>query len=443
MAALDFPASPSNGQTYTGPGGVVWIWDGSKWVTQGIGGGFYLPIAGGQMTGPLGAISGGPPTASINFGGTANTGLYGNANLVGILSGGQARFTVDNTAVFSTLPVNLPGAPTAPLHAATKAYVDTGAAAAVVPAQNNVGRNLIHNPLFNIAQRGAGPFTAAAGYTSDRWFMSFGGGSLSVQPQLMADASRTQIGDEAATTQLSTTLTGGAAAGDYTQLTQPIEDVRRLAGKTVTLSFWATAASALKLGANLYQHFGTGGSPSAGVQVNGQTVNLTTSWARYSLTFAIPSIIGKTLGTNANHYTQLGFWFSSGSTYTTPSGGVGVQSGQIFLWGVQLEIGSTMTPLEKPDPQQDLAKCQRFYQSPVLVSARFAAAAVGQILDVSVSWPRMRAAPTLTGGAGTAGNVTSATLYPSSPSGGRYEITAAAAGDAYALDASYNLSADL
>lgn len=29
---LDFPSSPSNGQTYTGPGGVVWQFDGTKWA---------------------------------------------------------------------------------------------------------------------------------------------------------------------------------------------------------------------------------------------------------------------------------------------------------------------------------------------------------------------------------------------------------------------------
>jgi hypothetical protein len=37
------------------------------------------------------------------------------------------------------------------------------------------------------------------------------------------------------------------------------------------------------------------------------------------------------------------------------------QTANINIWGVQLEIGSVATPLEKPDPQQDLAKCQRFY----------------------------------------------------------------------------------
>ena len=30
--ALDFPTSPTIGQTFTGPDGTVWTWDGVKWV---------------------------------------------------------------------------------------------------------------------------------------------------------------------------------------------------------------------------------------------------------------------------------------------------------------------------------------------------------------------------------------------------------------------------
>ena len=34
-------------------------------------------------------------------------------------------------------------------------------------SMGDVGRNLIHNPLFNVAQRGAGPFTSRA--ANGRW----------------------------------------------------------------------------------------------------------------------------------------------------------------------------------------------------------------------------------------------------------------------------------
>jgi hypothetical protein len=231
---------------------------------------------------------------------------------------------------------------------------------------NNVGRNLIHNPLFNIAQRGAGPWTVSGSYTTDRWLISLVGGSETVSQIALPDGDRAAIGDESARYCLQSVCVGSAGAGDSTQMYQGIEDVRRLSGKTVTVSFWAKAvAGTPKLGISLFQLFGSGGSPSAAVGgIGSQAVTLSTSWARYtSAPIVMPSVSGKVFGTTVNtDYSGLIFWLSSGSTNNANSGGVGVQSYTLLLWGVQLEVGSTATPLEKPDPQQDLAKCQRFYQ---------------------------------------------------------------------------------
>jgi hypothetical protein len=231
----------------------------------------------------------------------------------------------------------------------------------------NVGRNKLHNSMFNVAQRGAGPFTAA-GYTLDRWQMGFSGGTFSVSQIIQNDAGRTQIGDETCNFALNGACAGAALTGDYAQIIQSVEDVRRLAGKAVTVSFWAAAATAgLKIGVGINQFFGTGGSPSAAVQVAGQSVTLGTTWARYSVTFALASVIGKTLGTNNDNKTNIEFWWSAGATFAARSGNIGIQSGAALLWGVQLEIaqpGQTQpTPLEKLDPVMQLQQCQRFYQT--------------------------------------------------------------------------------
>ena len=101
---LDFPNSPTVGATYTGPGGVVWTYDGAKWAS-GASTTAFAPIDSPAFTGDP----------------TAPTPAYGD----------------NDTSV------------------ATTAFVQ----AAVAPMTNNVGRNLIHNSLFNVAQRGAGPFT--------------------------------------------------------------------------------------------------------------------------------------------------------------------------------------------------------------------------------------------------------------------------------------------
>jgi hypothetical protein len=255
--------------------------------------------------------------------------------------------------------VTLPTDPTTAMQAVTKQYSDAH-------SSPNVGRNLVHNGMFNVQQRGTGPFTTANTYTADRWEVTATAPTtLSVAIAAASAGNVSQIGDEACKYLLLNSFTGDPAAGGYLQLVQPIEGVRRLSGKTVTVSFWATSDFTSKLGVSLDQYFGTGGSPSAAVMGAGQAVALSsaTTFSRYSLTFTVPSATGMTLGTNHDDCTHLVLWYSAGSSFPGRSGGVGVQTGDIWIWGLQLEIGSVMTPLEHPDPQQELAKAQRFFQA--------------------------------------------------------------------------------
>ena len=147
---------------------------------------------------------------------------------------------------------------------------------------------------------------------------------------------------------------------------------------------------------SLAQEFGSGGSPSAQVIGVGQSVtSVSTAWTRYALTFTLPSTAGKTLGTDNNNQTSLEMWLSAGSSFATRTGGVGVQTGFFNMWGVQLEIGSTATPLEKPDPQVDLANCQRFFQSyPQLILSGYAPAG-NTVYEDFIFATTMRAVPTI------------------------------------------------
>jgi hypothetical protein len=294
---------------------------------------------------------------------------------------------------------NLTGAPTAPTGASgdnsTQIATDAFVQAAVAPAFHDTGRNLLQNALYNIQQRGAGPWAANGNYTADRWSINLVSDTVSVSLVALADADRNAIGDEAANAAWQNVFTGSAVAGAYTNAQQAIESVRRLSGKTVTVSFWAKAASGTpKIGININQNFGTGGTPSASVWAlaTGASVTIGTSWARYSVTIAIPSASGKTLGTNGTDYSGLVLFFSSGTTANSAAGNIGVQSGTVQLWGLQCEFGSVATPLEKIDPQQDLAKCQRFYQvNQFLLQSNGTA---GQSFGMSVALPvSMRAAP--------------------------------------------------
>lgn len=144
----------------------------------------------------------------------------------------------------------------------------------------------------------------------------------------------------------NTVASNAAGVARYVANEQYISDVRILSNTTVKVSFYAKAASGTpKVGVNLTQYFGTGGSPSADVVQNGQAVTLTTSWARYSLTFTLPTIVGKTLGTNGNSATILRLWYSAGTNFNTPAGSIGLQTATIDITGVQVER-TYLTPLE-------------------------------------------------------------------------------------------------
>jgi len=297
--------------------------------------------------------------------------------------------------------------------------VKWGPPTAVTAAQmGNVGRNLIHNPYFNVQQRGTGNWTTV-GYTADRWYLSFittGGAVNAAINTLAASTAGNAFADEAAQYIFSIVATAGTGAGDATLFTQRIENVRRLSGKTITVSFWAWAASAgLRMGVELQQNFGTGGSPSTTVSgIGSQSFALVSGTPqRFTATINMPSVSSATFGTTAgSDYSVLGFWVSAGSSNTGRSGGVGQQSGNFFIWGVQLEIGSAATPLEKIDPGEDLRRCQRFYQTGNFNLFGQAGAANAILAQQTTFIAPMRAVPTMATTSRTDTNIGSFSLQP-------------------------------
>ena len=111
------------------------------------------------------------------------------------------------------------------------------------------------------------------------------------------------------------------------------------------------------------QSFGSGGSPSAQVNTLGGSATLSTSWARYTLTFAVPSISGKTIGTAGDSNLQLLLWLSAGSDFNASTGSIGLQNNTFQFWGVQVEAASTASNFQTATgtKQGELAACQRYY----------------------------------------------------------------------------------
>jgi len=338
--AVDFPNTPTLNQQFSA-GGVMWQWDGTKWIALG-GGATLAPIISPVFTGDPQC-----PLAPV----------------------GDNDTSLANTQFVTRADANL-------------------------NTPSNVGRNLLHNGQFLVTQRGLGSWTGASGpYTADRWqIYSASPDTSSAVINTLTDANRSQIGDEAAQQCLSMTFTGSATVGAYSLFQHQIESVRRLAGKTLIFSFYASASAATTIGTRIGQIFGTGGSPSGNVDSNRIYTSIGTSWARYYGTLVMPSVAGKTFGTNAGTDKNIMIMVVSDSGDAS----TGVHSGTINFWGMQLEVaqpGQTIpSNFEKISYDDDLRHCQRYYQRNGMLWGWTISASI-----MSVHWTPtvpMRAAPT-------------------------------------------------
>ena len=192
-----------------------------------------------------------------------------------------------------------------------------------------------------------------------------------------------------------------------------IEDVTTVSGETVTFSIYAkgTNPGGGELDIIFTQNFGSGGSSAVSTTVG--TLTLTSSWARYTYTFDIPSISGKTVGTGSYMEIEIGQPDDDESTdaYTFDNTG----------W--QLERGSAVTPFEHRSYGEELALCQRYFQRHVYFMTIGYQNGTSQIIAQIFVPSTFRANPSITYGT----NVISLST-PSSPDFNSYTISSLANG---------------
>jgi hypothetical protein len=220
------------------------------------------------------------------------------------------------------------------------------------------GKNKLINGDFNINQRSFSSSTST-GYTLDRWRYLTTGGTCTASVQTFTAGAAPVAGYEAKNYYRIVT-SGQSAASDQTRVQQSIESVRTFAGQPVTVSFWAKANTGTpKVAVELEQNFGSGGSAS--VNTTGTNPTLSTSWARYSVTATLPSISGKTIGTDDSIVFKI--FVSAGTDFNARTTSLGIQSNTFEIWGVQIEYGSKATPFQTATGtiQGELAACQRYY----------------------------------------------------------------------------------
>lgn len=223
----------------------------------------------------------------------------------------------------------------------------------VQPSQLFGFKNYIINGNFDVWQYGTSQTTA--GYGSDDRWINYNLGSTKTHQRVVTDSI---IGANFCSRTIINSVSG---ASNSVSKYQYIEDVTKLAGKTVTLSFWAKADSSRKIAIQFGQRFGTGGAPSAQVTLGANVITLTSNWSKYTVTVNIPSISGKTLGTDGvnTSSTWLQFFFEAGSSFGFT--GMTQQSGTVDMAQIQLEEGNIATPFENRPYGLELSLCQRYY----------------------------------------------------------------------------------
>ena len=216
-------------------------------------------------------------------------------------------------------------------------------------------RNLIINGDFGIAHRTTSSSSSSLnGYTSvDRFYVNNSGGTSSQTQQTFTNGQTEVPGFPKHYYTFASTV-GNNNQGFH----QRIEDVRTLAGETVTMSFWAkgTNPAGGEFTSSWIQDFGSGGSSSVEAAATGDAsggIVLTSNWKKYSFTYTVPSASGKTIGDGSFTWVEV---------IRQPGADTGTTAWTADIANVQLEYGTVATPFEHRHFGEELALCQRYYE---------------------------------------------------------------------------------
>ena len=275
-------------------------------------------------------------------------------------------------------------------------------------------RNIAYNGAMRVAQRGTSQtgISSAGYYTVDRFRVATANsaGRLTMTQETITDLPGFTNAIKFACTSADTSI----AAGEYLQLSQYFEgqDLQQFkkgtsSAEKVTVSFYVKGNGNATYMLEMFDGDNT--------RHNTQQFSVTSSWNRVSLTFD-----GDTTGAydddNALSLYVL-FWLHTGDTYSTGSAAttwasvtnanraVGVESiftsadNELFITGVQLEVGFTATPFEHRSPAEEQQLCFRYTRK--FTSHTFGRARDGDSFYAGnvLFQPPMRATPTLKSGA--------------------------------------------
>jgi hypothetical protein len=243
-------------------------------------------------------------------------------------------------------------------------------------------KNLIINGDMRIAQRGTSTASISADgyYTVDRWYLDYLNSYTGVFTQSQDTDVPTGQGFANSLKMLCTTADLSLGVGDSLIFQQRFEgqNLQHLKkgssnAESITLSFWVKSNKTGTYIAELYD------SDNTRQISKSYTISSADTWEKKTITFA-----GDTTGAFDNDNNSsfvLDFWLGAGSNYSSGTlntswaavtnanravGQVNLADATSNYWqitGVQLEIGENATPFEYRMYSQELAMCQRYYES--------------------------------------------------------------------------------
>ena len=214
-------------------------------------------------------------------------------------------------------------------------------------------KNLVDNGNLKIWQRGTASIALDGNLLADRFKGSVLAWTSATQQQANLSLSEIEITDGLEYALRIDTSGGPTATDAYATLFYHDFNFYQYADKTITFSIYAkTGSGDLEIGVRLLQIFGSGGSASVATSPQNITINGTLD--RYDLQFTMPSIVGKTIGTDP--YIRCDITIAAAGTYLTSSGSAN-QDGTFYITGIQIEENFFATFFEYRSKQNTLLDC--------------------------------------------------------------------------------------